>query len=107
MAIPLYTIVTGVKNNSPDKICRIKSLEPSLGSNNYVEFSLDASKQLEAPFKWANYIIGVVALFKGTKCSFDAVVKSNVPLGSGLSSSAALEVAMYTFLESLVNGEIN
>jgi galactokinase len=33
--------------------------------------------------------------------SFDAVICSNVPLGSGLSSSASLEVAMATFLESL------
>jgi galactokinase len=32
------------------------------------------------------------------------VIKSNVPLGSGLSSSAALEVAMYTFLENISNG---
>lgn len=35
--------------------------------------------------------------------SFDAVIKSNVPLGSGLSSSAALEVASYTLLENITN----
>lgn len=33
---------------------------------------------------------------------FNAVVISSVPPGSGLSSSAALEVATYTFLEGLV-----
>lgn len=65
MAIPLYTVVVGAKNNNPDRICRIKSLEPSLDSNNYIEFSLDAPKPMEAPYKWANYIIGVVALFEG------------------------------------------
>ncbi|XP_068084501.1 galactokinase isoform X2 [Anabrus simplex] len=32
---------------------------------------------------------------------FDAVISSNVPLGGGLSSSAALEVAVFTFLEAL------
>ena len=32
---------------------------------------------------------------------FDAVVVSSVPLGGGLSSSASLEVATYTFLEAL------
>ncbi len=41
---------------------------------------------------------------KHSVSSFDAVIKSNVPLGSGLSSSAALEVCTYTFLESLTNG---
>jgi hypothetical protein len=41
---------------------------------------------------------------KHSLSSFDAVIKSNVPLGSGLSSSAALEVCTYTFLENLSNG---
>lgn len=103
MAIPLFTVIAGAKNNCPKRICRIKSLEPSLGSNNVVEFSLDDLKPLDAPFKWANYLIGVISLFKGTKEPFNAVVKSNVPLGSGLSSSAALEVATFTFLENLSN----
>ena len=34
-------------------------------------------------------------------CGFDAVIASSVPLGGGVSSSAALEVSMYTFLEAL------
>jgi galactokinase len=105
MAIPLYTIIAGNLNHSPQKQCRIKSLESSLGQYNCVEFCIDDLKQqTDANFKWANYLIGVVANFKGTKHSFDAVIKSNVPLGSGLSSSAALEVAMYTFLENISNG---
>ncbi len=106
MAIPLYTVIVGSKNNDPNRICRIKSLEPSLGSYNVVEFSLDDLKPLEGPLKWANYMIGIVSLFKGAKYPFNAVVKSNVPLGSGLSSSAALEVATYTFLENLANGKM-
>lgn len=32
---------------------------------------------------------------------FDAIIVSSVPLGGGLSSSAALEVATYSFLEGL------
>ena len=32
---------------------------------------------------------------------FNAIIISNVPLGGGLSSSASLEVATYTFLEAL------
>jgi len=45
---------------------------------------------------------GVVANFPGGPVDgFDAVIVSSVPLGGGVSSSAALEVATYTFLEAL------
>ncbi len=53
---------------------------------------------------WANYVKGVVAGFvrlgsplKG----FNVVIDSDVPLGSGLSSSAALEVATATLMEAI------
>jgi len=34
--------------------------------------------------------------------SFDAVITTSVPVGGGLSSSAALEVAVFSLLEALV-----
>lgn len=36
---------------------------------------------------------------------FSAVMASDIPLGGGLSSSAALEVATYTFLQQLCPGK--
>lgn len=53
---------------------------------------------------WANYVRGVVAGLLGLGAAvpgFDAVIASSVPLGGGLSSSAALEVATATLLEAL------
>jgi galactokinase len=55
---------------------------------------------------WANYVMGVVAQYSadlppGKKFSFQAVFASDVPLGAGLSSSAALEVSTATLLEQL------
>lgn len=38
---------------------------------------------------------------------FDAVIATNVPIGGGLSSSAALEVATATFLEILTNSKMS
>ncbi|XP_034645169.1 galactokinase isoform X2 [Trachemys scripta elegans] len=51
---------------------------------------------------WANYVKGVIQHYRaGPLPGFNAVIASNVPLGGGLSSSASLEVATYTFLQQL------
>ncbi|BAM81298.1 galactokinase [Cyanidioschyzon merolae strain 10D] len=53
---------------------------------------------------WANYIRGMVAQFLERSVrvpSFDAVVVSEVPLGGGVSSSAALEMACAVFLQEI------
>ena len=67
------------------------------------EIPLDGS--LTAPSGgWISYVEGVVAGFSAQHDgipALDAVIHSNVPLGGGLSSSAALEVATATLLESL------
>jgi len=50
--------------------------------------------------KWANYVKGVIQNFGiPLEHGFNGVIITNVPVGSGLSSSAALEVATLTFLE--------
>ena len=51
---------------------------------------------------WANYVKGVIANYPCFVPPFDAVIASSVPLGGGLSSSASLEVAFFTFLQQLV-----
>jgi galactokinase len=83
--------------------------------NETVSFEINQSLHKEEP-KWANYIKVYLlhpplTFSQGTifqyladlpsQASFDAVICSNVPLGSGLSSSAALEVAFATYLEKL------
>ena len=61
--------------------------------------------------KWADYIRGVFDGFREKDFwplpGFDALVHSNVPLGAGLSSSAAIEVAAATLVEGLLGIEIN
>lgn len=46
---------------------------------------------------WGRYIQGVLALTDCQIC-FDLVIHSTIPVGSGLSSSAALELASYHFV---------
>lgn len=54
---------------------------------------------------WANYVRGVIAGFLNRGAivaAFDAMIGADLPMGGGLSSSAALEVAMATLLEPMV-----
>jgi len=102
MAIERYTVIAAAPAVKDTNCVRLKST--SVASSH----TLDLSKPL-TPFPkgtWANYSTGVIAGFiaRGLKpIGFDALVNSTVPLGGGLSSSAALEVATATLLE-LVTG---
>lgn len=48
----------------------------------------------------------MIANYIGATPAFQAIIVSSVPTGGGLSSSAALEVSMYTFLDA-INGPPN
>lgn len=100
MAIDRYTVIAAA---------------PSAGGANQVQLrstvgeaaaTIDLSRPL-APAKkgtWYNYPLGVIAGFmaRGVKPGgFDALIHSTVPLGGGLSSSAALEVSTATLLEAI------
>ena len=66
-----------------------------------VEFSLDDIKRVRSP-SWSNYPRGVAKVLQGSGVflsGMDALIRGDVPLGGGMSSSAALEVASaYAFL---------
>ena len=70
----------------------------------YVEFGLDEN---DAPVQgWARYVFGICReiLKRGGKVNgFDAVFAGDVPLGAGLSSSAALESCFAFALNDLFN----
>lgn len=88
------------KNGHPD-LCRVYSMD----MDDSIEFSLD-SLQKAVEGSWKNYIIGVAAelMIAGAKFEgFDAVFAGDIPLGAGLSSSAALECSLATGLNLLFN----
>lgn len=70
---------------------------------------LDALQRTDEE-SWANYVLGVVDGFKRdglTVRGFEAEIESDLPLGAGLSSSAALEVATATLLKKMFHVEID
>jgi galactokinase len=78
----------------------------SIDINEYVEFGL---KEEDAPSQsWARYIFGVCRETEkrgGKVEGFDAVFAGNVPLGAGLSSSAALESCYAFAINNLFNND--
>ena len=62
------------------------------------------TKVAKSEAEWHNYILGVVneiLLRERNLKGFDCVLESNLPTGSGLSSSAALECGLATGLNEL------
>jgi len=102
-AIQRYIVVAAAPNGSTE--ARVA------GAIDTAPVSIDLSgDQSPAEPKWANYIRGVVQGFrkKGIRIpGFDAFIVSSVPLGAGLSSSAALECATASLLEALADTRLD
>ncbi len=70
-----------------------------------VEIPLSYEGVVPLPGTWASYVLGVMREFQlrgYTLPSLTAVIDGDVPLGAGLSSSAALEVATAALLDAMV-----
>ena len=97
-AIDKY-IMTAININGTDKVPLY-----SVDMNQYTEFGLrEEDKPAE---QWACYVFGVCreVIKRGFEVKgFDAVFAGNVPLGAGLSSSAALESCFAYALNDLFN----
>jgi galactokinase len=101
VALDLYTYVAA--GPRPDRRLRVYS--ESLGEK--VEIDLDAIRPGRTGH-WSDYIRGVAGMLESSGYQLrgaDLAVMSEVPLGSGLSSSAALEVS--TALALLGSSDIN
>ena len=96
-------IVAAVKTNGSEKVRAF-----AIDCDEYCEFGLnEEDKPAQA---WARYIFGVcreILKRGGTVKGFDTVFAGNVPLGAGLSSSAALESAFAFALNDIFNNGID
>lgn len=96
-------IIAAVKANGSEKVRAF-----AIDCDEYCEFGLnEEDKPAQA---WARYIFGVcreILKRGGTVKGFDTVFAGNVPLGAGLSSSAALESAFAFALNDIFNNGID
>ncbi|XP_053697681.1 galactokinase-like isoform X2 [Sabethes cyaneus] len=103
MALPMVTVIVGKKNYTPSTCDVVTCFE---GAQEEKRTQFDSSNIARGVPKWLNYVKGVMFHFGQAIPGFNAVINSNVPVGGGLSSSAALEVATATFLEQLTARKI-
>ena len=91
---------------SPAETVRVRSLD----ANGTIDLPADGSADpagVEPP--WGRYVAGVVRVLAGRgrpPAGMDATLTSDVPLGSGLSSSAALEVACAVALADIADWKV-
>jgi galactokinase len=101
MAIDRYAIVAAAPAASAGEDGKPRLRVHSAAVDASVDVALGGTIGRGEP-AWANYVRGVVSGFQKRGIatpSIDMLVASDVPLGGGLSSSAALEVATATMLE--------
>ena len=104
MAIDRYTLIAAAPNGTTQITLR------SSAGQGQARVDLTSPLQPGAKGDWANYPLGVIAGFlaRGLRPpGFDALIHSTVPLGGGLSSSAALEVATATLLEVITGQKLD
>lgn len=103
MAIERFTVIAAAPA-SENKVCLASSQTSEVG-----EFNSSKPVTKGDPH-WANYVRGVIAGFQARNIGvsgFDAFIDSTVPVGGGLSSSAALEVATATLLETVTDVKLD
>ncbi|SFS58756.1 galactokinase [Lutibacter maritimus] len=88
------------RKNDSSNICNVYS------ANFKTSFSFDLKNVKPSNQQWENYILGVI--FEIQQLSdklegFDCILDSNIPVGSGISSSAALECGLAYGLNELFN----
>ena len=85
MAIDRYTTIRGTRTNASVHLRSQNEPEP-------VKFQIPISSPDQVTPSWGRYVAGVAAEMQNRAQGFDGEVACTIPIGAGLSSSAALEV---------------
>jgi len=106
LVLPLAMDRCSVLAARPDELVRVRSLE----LEGLLEIPADGSAEPRSVGpSWGRYVAGVVSELAARgrpAVGIDAVLASDVPIGAGLSSSAALEVAVALALAGVAKWDI-
>jgi galactokinase len=99
MAIDRYCVIAAGENDEARTATFF-----SAAANEETQISLRSPQRHTILGHWSNYVAGVIAgcQERGMRPpAFKAVIESSIPIGGGLSSSAAIEVATATLIEAM------
>jgi galactokinase len=100
-----YVLPTAIGNKITFQLAKNDSeYTCNVYSKGYEGFSLDLNNLSKSENEWENYVLGVlneISKLTDKVKGFDCIIDSNLPLGSGLSSSAAMECGMAYGLNEL------
>jgi len=109
MAIERYVAIAADRPSDPDVASNGTARLFSTGMDDWATIGIEGPIA-PGPVCWSSYVEGVVAGCLAAGLSpdgFEAVVHADVPLGGGLSSSAALEVATATLIEAITGEKLD
>ena len=104
IAIDRQALITAAPTAAPFSTLVALDLDETL------TIDLTRSLQPQTDQRWANYLLGVVQQFTDRGLAvgnLDLVLTSTIPPGGGLSSSAAIEVAVATILEQHLDTKLD
>ena len=104
LAINYHTAVSASKRD--DRTIRAFALD----EQSQVEIGLDTEPEFDHVASWSNYLRGIIVELSKRDyklCGADLMISGNVPQGAGLSSSAALEIALIRSLVTLSEESID
>lgn len=104
MAIDFQILTAAGKRQ--DQLVRIHSVD----YQKTVEFNLEQPISYDAEERWSNYPRGIIAMLmeKGISLAgMDLIFSGDIPQGSGLSSSAALEISVALTIQALNGFSMN
>jgi galactokinase len=108
MAIERYTVIAAAPATDVGEMNAVDVASDVVGDRRRIQIGGDGAREKLPP--WCEFVRGVLELLapRGMKTGpIVAAITSSVPLGGGLSSSAALEVATATLVEAITGKQLD
>jgi len=107
MAIDRYVVMAASEATNADDHSDVRAYSSAISETECLSYDITDVGEV-AP--WARYVLGVMVGCRErgmNHAPLDVLIDSSVPLGGGLSSSAALEVATATLLEAITGRSLD